>query len=302
MTFDRIAIIGTGAVGGYYGGRLAAAGNRVDFFTRSDAPAMREHGLRVRSCAGDFTISNPSVFADLAEMPPADLVIVTLKATAKADYATIVAPVLHPSSTILCLQNGLGNEEAMADAFGDDRVLGAIAYTCINRVGPAEIEHTAHGLVRLGHYARADPAVAEAIAALMRSARIDAAAVDDLNHYRWQKLVWNIPFNGWGAALDLHTQRLLATPDGEGLIRDTMAEVIRAAAAVGVTLEAGLIDDQIARTRQMAAYHSSMQLDRQAGRAMEVDAVIAEPLRRAKAAGCRPLPKIETMRACLRAF
>ncbi|HEX8323217.1 MAG TPA: ketopantoate reductase C-terminal domain-containing protein, partial [Tepidisphaeraceae bacterium] len=189
-----------------------------------------------------------------------------------------------------------------ADAFGDRRVLGAIAYTCINRVGPAEIDHTAHGLVRIGAFANADPATAEAVAALMRDARIDAAAVNDLHHYRWQKLVWNIPFNGWGAVMDRHTQQLLDTPGGERLIRDTMEEVVRAAAAVGVALEAGIADDQIGRTRQMGAYHSSMQLDRQAGRAMEVDAVVAEPLRRAKAAGCGPLPNIESMLACLRTF
>ena len=263
MSLGRIAVIGAGAVGGYYGGRLAAAGHAVDFFTRSDAAAFKEQGLHVRSVHGDFTIERPSVFDDTSKMPTADLVVVALKATAIADYVRLIRPLVHDRSIVLCLQNGLGNEEIFAEAFGDDRVLGAIAYTCINRVGPGEIEHTAEGLVRVGAFGRADPATAEAIAATMRGANIDAKAVADLHHFRWHKLVWNIPFNGWGAALDRHTAQLLATPDGEGLIRETMAEVVRAAASVGVRLDEGLVDQQVDRTGGVSQQYAA----RPAGRA-----------------------------------
>ena len=302
MTVRRIAVIGAGAVGAYYGGRLAEAGHAVDFFTRS-AAALRSTGLRVRSVDGDFTIASPSVYDDPAAMPPAELVIVALKATATADYVRLVRPVVHAASTIVCLQNGLGNEDVFAAAFGDDRVLGGIAYTCINRVGAGEIVHTAEGRVRIGPFGEATFESAEATATLMRDANIQAEAVKDLHHFRWQKLAWNIPFNGWGAALDRHTADLLATPAGESLVRDTMAEVLRAARSIGVDLDGDeFINDQIARTHRMGAYHSSMQLDRRAGRAMEVDAVVAEPLGRAKAAGCGPLPLIEAMLRCLRAI
>ena len=303
MTVRRISVIGAGAVGAYYGGRLAKAGHAVDFLTRSDAVAFRTAGLRVRSVDGDFTIASPNVYDDPAAMPPADVVIVALKATAKADYARLVRPVVHDGSLIVCLQNGLGNEDEFAAAFGDQCVLGGIAYTCINRVGPGEIVHTAEGRVRVGPFGRTTLENAEAVAAIMRAAKIPAEAVADLHHYRWQKLAWNVPFNGWGAALDRHTAELLATPAGESLVRDTIAEVVRAARSVGVDLGGSdFVDDQIARTHRMGAYHSSMQLDRQAGRVMEVDAVIAEPLRRAKAAGCGPLPLIETMLRCLEAI
>ena len=302
MNVRRIAVIGAGAVGAYYGGRLTQAGHVVDFFSRSDAGVLRSHGLRVRSVDGDFTIASPGVFDDVAGMPPADVVIVALKATARADYVRLVRPVLHDGSIIVCLQNGLGNEEVFASAFGDNRVLGGIAYTCINRVGAGEIVHTAEGRVRVGPYGRAGLDAAESVAGMMRDANIQAEAVADLHFFRWQKLAWNIPFNGWGAALDRHTAELLATPGGGALIRDTMAEVLSAARSVGVDLGGdALIDDQIARTHRMGEYHSSMQLDRQAGRAMEIDAVVAEPLRQAKAAGCGPLPMIEVMLRCLQA-
>lgn len=302
MTFSRIAIIGAGAVGAYYGGRLAEAGHAVDFFTRSDAAALRQHGLRVKSCHGDFTIDQPSVFDNTADMPKADLIIVSLKATAKQHYVDLVRPLVHEKSVIVCLQNGLGNEDAFAAAFPNNPVLGGIAYVCINRIGPGEISHTAHGLVHVGAFANSDLTLAKAIADLMAGSKIKAAAVEDLRHYRWVKLVWNIPFNGWGAALDRHTEQMLAKPDGEQLIRDTMAEVFAAAKSVGVTLPDTLIDYEISRTRVMGQYHSSMQLDRQAGRAMEVDAVIGEPLRQAKAAGCGGLPLIEAIYRTLKTF
>ena len=302
MRFDRIAILGAGAVGAYYGGRLAASGHLVDFFTRSDAAAMTANGLHVRSTAGDFIVDQPSAFDSVDKMPPADLIIVSLKATARDDYAWLTRPLLKSNSVILCLQNGLGNEELFAKAFPDTPVLGANAYVCINRVGPGVIEHTSQGLLRIGAFANADLTLAEAIAAVMRPAMIDAVAVADLHHYRWQKLLWNIPFNGWGAALDRHAAQMLANQAGRQLVRDTMAEVITAAASVGVTLDPSEIDMHMDRTTGMGDYHSSMQLDRQAGRAMELDAVIAEPLRRAKAAGCGALPVMDTMLRCLKLF
>ncbi|MGC4032307.1 MAG: 2-dehydropantoate 2-reductase [Tepidisphaeraceae bacterium] len=302
MSFKRIAVIGAGAVGAYYGGRLAEHGHDVSFFTRSDFAALRERGLRVKSVHGDFTLANPNVYDDTAAMPSADLVIVSLKATAKADYVRLVRPVVHDQSVIVCLQNGLGNEDVFADAFGNHRVFGGIAYTCINRIGPGDISHTAHGRVRVGAFRESPFPVAQQIADMMKAANIIAEAVEDLKWFRWQKLLWNIPFNGWGAALDLHSAAILRNAGGEQLIRDTMAEVQRAAAAVGVTLDQSLVDANIKQTREMGDYHSSMQLDRQAGRAMEIDAVIAEPLRQARAAGEGELPLISTMQRCLEAL
>jgi len=301
MTFDPIAIIGAGAVGAYYGARLAQAGADVHFFTRSDCAPIRAHGLRVQSFVGDFTLDSVNVYDDTAAMPKSKLIIVSLKATAQADYVRLVRPVVREDSIILCLQNGLGNEQILADAFGADRVLGAIAYTCINRVGPGEIAHTAHGKLRIGEFGSHSVTRAEQIAEMWRRAKVPADAVSDLRRFRWHKLVWNIPFNGWGAAMDLHTEALLATPTGAQLVRDTMQEVVDAAAALGMTFEPDLIDDQIAKTREMAAYQSSMQLDRQQQRGMEIDAIITEPLRQAERAGVR-VPLIRTLDRLLRAI
>jgi 2-dehydropantoate 2-reductase len=181
-------------------------------------------------------------------------------------------------------------------------VLGAIAFTCINRTSPSHILHTAHGLLRIGEFASQELDRAQSIASLFRDAKVPAEAVADLRHHRWEKLVWNIPFNGWGTALDLHTAAMLATAAGENLIRETMAEVIRAAHAVGVPLKSSLIDAEIARTRLMGDYHSSMQLDRQNGRALEIDAILAQPLQFAASAGETNLPHMTILLACLNAL
>lgn len=299
MTLDPIAVVGAGAVGAYYGARLAQHGADVHFYTRSDAAAIREHGLRVQSFAGDFDLKPVQVYDDTAKMPPARLIIVALKATARRDYVRLVRPIVRDDSIIVCLQNGLGNEEIFADAFGADRVLGAIAYTCINRIGPGQITHTAHGKLRIGEFASRRTTRAQQLADLWRSAQVPADAVEDLRRFRWHKLVWNIPFNGWGAALDLHTAALLAMPTGIQLVRDTMQEVIDAAAALGMTFEPNIIDDQIAKTLEMAAYHSSMQLDRQHRRPMEIDAIFGEPIRQAEAAGVK-VPLIRMIERLLR--
>lgn len=299
--FDRIAILGAGAVGAYYGGRLAQHGRNVSFYTRSDCATLRQQGLTVQSLRGDFVLSAGQVkaFDNPADIGPVDLVIVTLKATAKSSYADLVRPLLHARTAIFCLQNGLGNEEEFARHFGADRVLGAIAFVCINRIAPAAISHTAHGLLRLGEFNRPISDRLRAIATMFKECNIECDLTDDLRHARWEKLIWNIPFNGLGAMLDRSTDQLLAAPGGVELIAQIMAEVVEGARAVGVTLDPALIEKNITRTYRMGAYHTSMQLDRRAGRALELDAIFAEPLQQANQGGAH-LPRIASMLDYLR--
>src|SRR5947208_17020188 len=118
-----IAIVGTGAVGAYYGGRLAQHGHDVHFLLRADYAAVKQNGWTIRSCDGDFTLPAEAVHAydDPAKMPKADLVIVTLKTTANEQFGRLIAPLLHDGTAILTLQNGLGNEERLAELFGARR-------------------------------------------------------------------------------------------------------------------------------------------------------------------------------------
>lgn len=286
--FRTISVVGAGALGGYYGGRLAQHGHDVHFLLRGDYDAVRASGLTVKSIDGDFTLPPDRVRAhrDVREMPKSDLVLVTIKSTANDQLPALVAPLLHETTTIVTLQNGLGNEDLLADQFGPHRVLGGMAFVCINRVAPGVIHHTDHGLIRLGEFSGGRSARAETIAAMFNAARIRTNVLDDLRYGRWEKLVWNVPFNGLGALLDATTDKLIGDEThGLPLVRALMGEVVAAANANGVALPAAVIEQKIDATRTMGAYRSSMQVDRQQGRAMEVEAIFGQPLRAARAGG-----------------
>ncbi|HEV7301734.1 MAG TPA: 2-dehydropantoate 2-reductase [Tepidisphaeraceae bacterium] len=285
--FQRIAIIGSGALGSYYGARLAQHGRDVHFLMRSDYAFVREHGLRVYSHDGDFELpaSQMHVYDDPAAMPQVDLVIVTLKTTANESFSKLISPLLHEGTAILTLQNGLGNDRALADLFGAQRVLAGLAFICTNRTEPGVIRHTDHGFIKLGEYTDGLTDRATAIAQMLQQAKVPATALADIRYGQWEKLVWNVPFNGLGAALDLETDRLLASDAGRAMVRGLMHEVMAAAASVGVHLPPETAQLQIDRTATMGAYVSSMQVDRRARRPLERQSIVGNVLAVAEAGG-----------------
>lgn len=290
-----IAIVGSGAVGAYYGGRLASAGEDVRFLVRSGLAEMRNTGLRVESVAGNFSVDRPRVFASSAEIGPVDLVVVAWKATANDHYAEVIGPLLHENSAILTLQNGLGNTEKLAELFGERRVLGGLCFVCINRVRPGLIHHQAKGLVTVGEMGGGISDRVKGIEKQFCAAGIDCRAVEDLVEAQWTKLVWNVPFNGLCIAEGgITTDVLLAQPGGKEEVRGVMREVIEGAAVLGRTIPTELIEQQITATTEMGAYRPSSMIDYVEGRDVEVEAIWDEPLRRARQAGAQ-LPHWERL-------
>ena len=266
-----IAVIGAGAVGAYYGGRLAQHGHDVHFLLRSDYAAVKERGWTIRSCDGDFTLPARAVHAydDPAKMPQADL----------------IRPLLKPTTTILTLQNGLGNEERLAELFGPQRILGGLAFVCIHRPEPGLIHHMDHGYVRVGEFIETGNEHARAISDMFRKSKVECDVLDSLKKGRWAKLVWNVPFSGLGGALEMATDELLMSRQGQDLVRAIMKEVIAGARGCGVDLSESVIDQRMKETSTMGSYKSSMQIDREARRPMEVEAILGEPVRQAAIAG-----------------
>lgn len=285
-TFENVAIVGSGAIGLYYGGRLASAGEDVSFLMRSDFDEVSRNGLKVESVHGDFELPKPQAFRTAEEIGPVDLAIVTWKATANHLLADVLPPLLHPRTQVLTLQNGLGNCEAVAEIVGPERVLGGLCFVCINRVKPGLVRHSAGGKMTIGEWRRnGDGRLAE-VEARFQAAKIQAVAVADLEASQWEKLAWNIPFNGLSVAEGgVTTDVLLGSQRTESELRALMAEVIAAASALGHELREGLIDFNIDRTRPMGAYRTSSMVDYTAGREVEVEPIWAEPLRKATAAG-----------------
>jgi len=281
-----IAIIGAGAVGGYYGGRLAQHGFPVHFLFHGSYEAVRRNGLIVKSVDGDFTISPAELhaYSQADHMPKADLVIVTLKTTANHFYESLIDPLLKDQTLILTLQNGLGNEEELARLFGPARIMGGLAFVCINRMNDGSIHHLDHGHIKMGGFESCPPDRVREVAELFNQSRIRCTVLEDLRYGRWEKLVWNVPFNGLGATLDKTTDKLIATPQGQALVRTLMLEVIAAAAGNGIHLPPDLPDRKIDETKTMGAYRTSMQIDRQENRPLEVEAILHHSLRAAMAA------------------
>lgn len=284
---NRIAIIGAGAVGGYYGARLAQHGHDVHFLVRSDYDAIRTHGWQIRSIDGDFTLpaDRVNVYRDATAMPKVDLAIITTKSTSNASLPALLRPILHDRTILLTLQNGLGCEEDLATLFGDGRIVGGMAFVCINRNAPGVIDHLDYGLIRMGPFRESTRGITREIVQLFKNSQIRCEELADLRYGRWLKLVWNIPFNGWGTVMDLSTDGLLANPTGRALVEECMAEVIAAARAAGVHLPPDTIREQVDRTYTMGAYRTSMQIDRRMNRPLEIEYIIERPLNVARAAG-----------------
>jgi len=295
LDHPRIAIIGSGAVGCYYGGRLAQHGNDVHFLMRSDYEQVKQHGLTIRSPLGDFTLPQVHCHRTTAEIGECDLVIIAMKATANEALLELVPPLMQKKSMILTLQNGLGSDDFLARHFGSAHVLGGLCFVCINRLAPGVIHHIAQGQIALGEHRGEPQARTLALAAEFQRCGIECKLEPRLITARWKKLVWNIPFNGLSiAAGGKDTASILADPVLEQRVRDLMREIIDTAGRLGHAIQLSLIDDMIERTRTMSAYKPSSLIDFFAGSEVELDAIWGEPMRRAKAAGIE-MPQVERL-------
>ncbi len=287
-----VAIIGAGAVGSYYGARLAQAGRDVRFLMRRDYDAVRANGLRILSVDGDFTLDRPTVVRSSEEIGPVDWVLCALKATSIEAAAELVGPCVGETTRILALMNGLGVEERFAGWFGGQRVFGGLAFTCLNRGEPGTVHHLDYGPVTVGHF-EDDTAELELAAALWEGAKVEVSTSTSLLRARWEKLCWNIPFNGLAVtAGGITTDRILAAPDLREAARAVMREVVAAGnadlAAHGEQEhidEDAVVERMFELTDAMAAYRPSTMIDFVEGRPMEVKAIFGEPVRRARALG-----------------
>ncbi|MDY6918166.1 MAG: 2-dehydropantoate 2-reductase [Chloroflexota bacterium] len=302
-----VAVIGAGAVGSHYGGRLAQAGHDVRFLLRRDYDAVRAGGLKVTSPDGDFTLTNPTIARDSREIGPVDWVLCALKATSVEEAPALVRPCVAADTRILVLMNGLGIEERFAEWFGAERIFGGLAFTCINRGEPGHVNHLAYGQVTLGHY-RDDPVELEGALALWAGSKVDVATSPCLLCARWEKLCWNVPFSGLAvAAGGITTDRIVGDPGLRAAARTLMEEVIAAgnadlaAHAEAVRLDGdGIVSRMFRLTDVMGPYRPSTMIDFVEGRPMEVEAIFGEPLRRAQRLGVEA-PQLALLTALLRA-
>lgn len=303
----RIGIIGTGAIGGFYGVMLARAGYDVHFLLRSEYEAVAQKGLQINSAVhGPLHLDAVQAYRSAADMPKCDWLLVGAKSTSNPALAPLIKEAAGDNAKVVVLQNGLGIEEDLRQLLPDNiHLLGGLCFICAHRSALGVVEHQALGGVNLGyHSGTADSseqqqALVEEGVAMFRAAGVDSNAAANLAQARWQKLVWNMPYNGLSVLLNAGTAPLMADPDSRALVRSIMLETYGAAAACGHPLPEVLVDRMMMATDHMPNYLPSMYHDHAHGRPMELDAIYAAPLAAAANAGF-PMPKTEALYQALR--
>ena len=288
---QSIAIVGAGALGIYYGGRLARAGLDVRFLARSELARLNEHGLALSYGGERHEVKQVHACATPTEIGPVDLVVIALKSTANGELAHLLPALLRPDTAVVNLQNGLGVDEAVAAVAGAERTLGALCFVAVNRVAPGEVACSEQGYIELGEYGRVATARTHSVAEAFSAAGVKVRVRDSLLGARWHKLVWNVPFNGLTLALGgVTSDETLRDPANEARVWALVREVQAIAKAEGVEIADAFLQDQIERTKGMR-YKPSTMLDWLAGRPLELEPIWGEPLRRAKRLGV-PTPEL----------
>ena len=243
----KIAVVGCGALGSFYGAKLCRDHQEVHFLLRSDYEVVRRRGVRIHSKEGDFNV-RPKPARKPEEIGQCDLVLIGLKTTANEEFPRLLPPLAGPQTAVLTLQNGLGNEERLAELFAVEQIMGGLAFVCLNRTAPGVVHHIDHGHIVLGEFRRWPEPRTHDIATMFRHAGVPCDVTGNLARSHWEKLTWNIPFNGLGVASSagwdsfansigravsarrlepcLTTDKLLANSQWSVAVRELMHEVI----------------------------------------------------------------------------
>lgn len=295
----RYAVVGAGAIGGYYGAKLAYSGQEVHFLSHSDYQYVKERGFQVDSCDGSFHLPQVNVYQHAEDMPQCDVVIVGLKTINNHLLPQLLPPLLHQHTAVVLIQNGIGVEADVQQMFPSVQLIAGLAFICSAKTEPGRVNHQCYGSINLGNYSCRDEALFAQILADFNAAGVTAASVP-YAEARWKKAVWNMPFNGMTVALDTQTDLLLKNPATRALIREQMMEVIGAAQALGVSaLTEEFADKMIAMTDAMTPYSPSMKLDYDFHRPMEIHYLYTRPIELAAEAGFA-MPRLKMLEAELR--
>jgi 2-dehydropantoate 2-reductase len=300
-----VAVVGAGAVGQFYAAQLILAGHEVRILARRDAAVLAHRGLVVEQTPSP-DIQSSQRLTRLTLLPerftvgtePTELirpaapswVLVALKTTALPHARPLIEPLVGADTRVVVLCNGLGIEDELAEWLAPERVFGLLCFVAVNRDHDAAIRHLAFGHVVAGHFLD-DPRERQALTDLWRSAGVRCDESSSLLEARWRKAAWNVPFNGLCVAYDCTTDAIVGDAsrraEADRLCREVIAIGNSDLAARGRTtrIEPGWAAEQLRRTDGMGPYAPSTLLDARAGRELETDTLLCEPLRRARRLG-----------------
>jgi len=243
----RIAVMAAGAVGGYFGGRLAAAGHDVSFIARgAQLEAIRKNGLKIESPLGNLHLNNVRATSNPKDIGPAEVVLFAVKLWDTESAAETAKPLIGAQTRVITLQNGVDSVERIAPILGEDKVAGGSAYIASVIGAPGVISHTSQfAKMVCGRIDGKPDAQLAAFTAAAKEAGIDIAQAENINRERWEKFVFLIGLSGATGATRMSLGPILADPDTRAFFRSLMEEVIALARAKGVTLAPDFLETRM---------------------------------------------------------
>lgn len=268
----RIAVMGAGSLGGYFGSKLSVSGHEVAFIARGKhLEAMRQEGLKVKSFQGDLSIralftSNPT------EIGPVELLLFSVKSYDTEEAAKLLGPVMGEKTAILSLQNGVDNPDKIANLWGQQRTLAGVAYIGARVLSPGVIEHSAAGRIVLGAVSGAASNKAEEAQRVFSEARVPCTVSPMIRNVLWEKLAWNAPFCAIACLTRTTVKKILDSDSLRKLAIDCMEEVKEAAHCQSLVLAPTLVDDTLRLSENLGEFKPSMLQDLEAGKPLEHEA------------------------------
>lgn len=299
----KIVVFGAGGVGAFYGGLLARAGQDVRVVARgAQLEALRTRGLHISSLAlGEIDVAPLPATDRAAEIGPADLVLIAVKAHQTTGILDEIASLVAEHTLLVALQNGVESDELLAARFGSQRVIGAVVYVGATLEQPGLVRHVAAGTLVIGDRGGIGADRLERVRAALASTGLPVRITSDIDRQRWHKLAWNASFNAVSALTLRSSQELLATPATRDLLVGVMREVVAVANARGVALAEADIEQLMAATEKAAPIRTSMLVDRERGRPLETEAIVGVIVRRGREFGV-PTPITSVLYALLTAI
>ncbi len=300
---QSFALVGPGAVGLYYGGLLAADGQQLHVLARNDAAALKAQGIiiarveaKTGEVLGETAIRPSSVATGASDIGPVDRVLIAAKSTVNEQLIEPLKALVEPGrTTILTLQNGMGNAEFYARHFPENPILCGLCFVCVNRVAPGVVENYHPGRVEIGSLGDRWPELAQPAVAAFSTAGVTTRFSPVLDAALWRKLCWNVPFNGLSIAGGAITcDQILADAALKARARRLMDELQATAATCGHSIDDSFLQGQFDVTKKMGAYQPSSLIDFLGDRPVEVEAIWGEPLRRGQAAG-HEMPELQVL-------
>jgi 2-dehydropantoate 2-reductase len=265
--------VGAGAVGGYFGAKLAVAGHELVFIARGKhLDIMCRKGLRVRSPAGDLHVQDALFTADPGRAGPAELILLCVKSYDTDSALETLPRLVQDKTAILSLQNGIDNPDKIAHSFGDRRTLAGVVYVGAQVIAPGVIEHSSGGRIILGARADVGSEAADTAARAFDAAAIPCEISNDIQSALWRKLLWNAPFCAISALTRATVEDIVASDSLTNLAAECMEEVRRAAQCRGVVLPRRLISEIFEFSKTLGAFKPSMLQDLEARKPLEYEA------------------------------